>query len=191
MTHTPIQVNTHHTKQRGDRATALVNYDLISRGYFTFLPTSENCDYDLIADTGILWRIQVKMVSRGNAIPSVTSWSDRSGSHRRKIDQTRFDMFAIVNEDCDRIAYCPPEMAGKVIRWEHPTSKQAYYWWADFIDLKHNTITKTSTPGTIDINWPEDKDLINRVESTSYSSVARELGCTAASVRGRYLKLTT
>lgn len=177
------QVNNHHTKFKGDQAAAFVNFHLVSQGFYTFLPTSENCEYDIIVDTGSLWRIQVKMVSRGNCIPYVTSWSDRKGHHRKRIDSSRFDIFAIVNEDCDRIAFCLPEMAGKTIAWEHPSTKQSYYWWEDFKELRDDSPAKITTPGFTTIVWPNREELTTMVENSSYNQVARDIGCSPANVR--------
>jgi PD-(D/E)XK endonuclease len=56
-------------KTKGDLAELKVATDLLSRGCRIALPFGEDCDYDLIADTGDdLHRIQVKHVTSDGAV---------------------------------------------------------------------------------------------------------------------------
>lgn len=128
-----MTTNSHHTKLKGDIAVAAVIFDLTKKGYIISEPMSENAPYDLICDTGDkLLRIQVKYRKSGE-IPYRTSWSDKNGTHTNKIDTTKIDYFALVNEDYTKICYPLGEMAGSVVRYEKPNSYCEYNWFEDYL----------------------------------------------------------
>ena len=134
-----MTTNTHHTKLKGDIAVAAVIFDLTKKGYIISEPMSENAPYDLICDTGDkLLRIQVKYRKSGE-IPYRTSWSDKNGTHTNKIDTSKIDYFALVNEDYTKICYPLGEMAGSVVRYDKPNSYCEYNWFEDYINF-HDTV---------------------------------------------------
>jgi hypothetical protein len=131
-----MSVNTHHTKLKGDIAVSAVMFDLVKKGYIVSAPMSENAPYDLICDIGgNLLRIQVKYRKSGE-IPYRTSWADKNGTHTSKIDTSKIDYFALVNEDYTKICYPLANMAGNTIRFEKPNSNSEYHWFEDYLEFQ-------------------------------------------------------
>ncbi len=103
-------------KQKGDLAELKVATDLLSRGFRIAFPYGEDCDYDLICDTGDLHRIQVKYAESGRGVLAV-----RCGSHsltngkvrRRKLYTAEMiDWIAVFDRTLDRCFYVPARELG-------------------------------------------------------------------------------
>ncbi len=101
----------HHTKDKGDMGVAVVIADLVCNGLGVFLPLSEHMPFDLIAVTpeGQTRRVQVKYrsLSKSGTIPVelTTNHSDRHGVHRKPVDLTSFDCFAVYCPESNRVYY--------------------------------------------------------------------------------------
>lgn len=195
-----MTANTHHTKLKGDIAVAAVILDLTKRGYIISEPMSENSPYDLICDTGEkLLRIQVKYRS-DSKIPNKTSWTDKNGTHENKIDITKIDYFALVNEDYSKICYPLSNMAGLTIAFEVPNSDTPYNWYEDYINLQTNIQPKRKN-NNVDysnrikslvvqpakINWPTVEDMTKLVMEKPTSQLAIELGVSDVAI-GKFCK---
>jgi hypothetical protein len=104
-------------KRKGDLAEMKVAADLLDRGCHLSIPFGEDCDYDLIADTGpLLHRIQVKYTESNGEVIVV-----RCRSHsltKGKIRQTKHytaetvDWIAVYDRTTDRCYYCPASELG-------------------------------------------------------------------------------
>jgi PD-(D/E)XK nuclease superfamily protein len=104
-------------KAKGDLAELKVASDLLSRGHRIALPYGEDCDYDLICDTGeALHRIQVKYAQSDGRVLAV-----RCGSHsltngkvrRRKLYTAKtIDWIAVYEPTSDRCYYVPANELG-------------------------------------------------------------------------------
>lgn len=181
--------NTHHTKLKGDIGVAYTSFDLARQGFYVFAPMSENCPYDLIVDDGNkLHRIQVK-VRKDGAIPRATAYADRTGSHSTKIDPNGFDLFAIVNADYTKIAYCPTTMIGRTIAFdlESFTHKRLVYWWEDYTfeavhPIPQRVLEQTkkkvvnSRQRSTKIEWPSDAELAELLKTAPASELSLKLG---------------
>ena len=191
-----MTANTHHTKLKGDIAVAAVIFDLTKKGYIISEPMSENAPYDLICDTGDkLLRIQVKCRKDGK-IPHSTNWSDKKGNHSNKIDTTRIDYFALVNEDYTKICYPKSSLAGKSFNWNIPLIYQTYYFWEDYTDFitefpkrvnEPEVISTQRTPSTKPdkINWVSDEELKKLLWEKPTIEVATQLGVTDSAIGKR------
>jgi len=188
-----MSANTHHTKQKGDTAVALVIFDLTKKGYFVSQPLSENAPYDLICDTGEeIFKIQVKCRKDGS-LPSTTSWNDSSGNHKNAIKDNAFDYFALVNEDFSKVCYPSITLKGKKISWKELLIFRDYYYWEDFTEFK-NKVDKRSTEKDFvvsnrkaglrkkKITWPSKENLTKMVWEKPTSSIAKELGVTDSAI---------
>jgi len=99
-------------KRKGDLAEMKVAADLLDRGCQLSIPFGEDCDYDLIADTGsCLHRVQVKYTESDGRIILV-----RCRSHsltKGKIRQTKHytaetvDWIAVYDRTTDRSTTAP------------------------------------------------------------------------------------
>jgi hypothetical protein len=99
-------------KTKGDLAELKVATDLLSRGCRIALPFGEDCDYDLIADTGDdLHRIQVKHVTSDGAVCEIHCMSHSLTNG--KIRQTKrytaetIDWLAVYDRTTERCFYIP------------------------------------------------------------------------------------
>jgi hypothetical protein len=105
-------------KKKGDLAEMKVAADLLSRGCRIAIPFGEDCDYDLIADTGTeLHRIQVKHVTSDGAVLEVhcSSHSLTNGKilrTKRYTGQT-IDWLAVYDPTSDRCFYVPAVQLGE------------------------------------------------------------------------------
>ncbi len=105
-------------KRKGDLAEMKVAADLLDRGCQLSIPFGEDCDYDLIADTGsCLHRVQVKYTESDGRIILV-----RCRSHsltKGKIRQTKHytaetvDWIAVYDRTTDRCYYCSASELGE------------------------------------------------------------------------------
>lgn len=163
-----MTANTHHTKLKGDIAVAAVILDLTKKGYIISEPMSENAPYDLICDTGKkLLRIQVKYRANGE-LPSSTSWNDKNGNHKNKIDTTKIDYFALVNEDL-LICYPLPTMLGKTIRFKKPIGYyNPYHFYKDYLDFKEKIM-----PMHINIKNRVEEDILNITEEEVLNAIKK------------------
>ena len=104
-------------KEKGDLAELRVAADLAARGCCISFPFGENCDYDLIADTGDrLHRIQVKYAtSDGRIIPvRCASHSLTNGKVKRTKCYTAetIDWIAVYDRTSNRCYYVPAAELG-------------------------------------------------------------------------------
>jgi len=188
-------MSTHHTKDKGDLALSFVIYDLTRKGYHVLTPLSEHLPYDLVADhNGSLIKIQVKMRANG-ILPAACSWSDKNGSHRIKIKEHSFDMYALVNNDASKVAYCPISMIGKTITFEKSGQSRLIYWWEDFQYLDSDVKTQMyeslesfkpyqyiPRPELNKIEWPSNETLKELLWTTPTTQVAQSLGVTDTAI---------
>lgn len=99
-------------KEKGDLAELKVAADLASRGCRLAFPWGENCDYDLIADTGDrLHRIQVKYTESDGAVIKIECRS-RSLTRGRVIATKHYtaetvDWMAVYDRTTDECYYVP------------------------------------------------------------------------------------
>ena len=194
-----MTANTHHTKLKGDIAVAAVILDLTKRGYIISEPMSENAPYDLICDTGEkLLRIQVKYRS-DSKIPTKNSWTDKNGIHENKIDTSKIDYFALVNEDY-LICYPPSKMVGCTIAFNIPNSSTPYHWYKNYIDfqsdiqqkLQNNDVdyinrNKSTIQTITKINWPTIEEMTRLVFEKPTSQIAMDLGVSDVAI-GKFCK---
>jgi hypothetical protein len=134
----------HHTKDKGDIAAAIVIADLTIKGYTCFTPiVSEHLPFDIIAykDNKCL-RIQAKYSSSGN-IPSRTSWSDHNGSHVKYYSDNDFDYYAIYSPQLNKIMYPSIKYRGKTISYIVPNNGQLFNWYEDFLNFTEENLKKT------------------------------------------------
>ena len=99
-------------KEKGDLAELRVAADLAARGCRLAIPFGENCDYDLIADTGDrLHRVQVKYAtSDGRIIPvRCASHSLTNGKVKRtkRYTSETIDWIAVYDSASARCYYVP------------------------------------------------------------------------------------
>jgi hypothetical protein len=94
----------HHTKDKGDLAVAMVICDLVRHGIYVYVPLSEHQPSDLIAVSrdGRVSRVQVKYRSlRRDGVVTIdfrNTYADRNGYHKKLADRNQFDCYAV---------YCP------------------------------------------------------------------------------------
>lgn len=102
----------HHTKDKGDLATAQVQVDLIERGAMVLLPLTEHAPFDLVAyEGGVFHRIQVKYRATSRGVLPVhfrSVWSDRNGVHARPMERDDVDVLAIYSPETRRCYYLDP-----------------------------------------------------------------------------------
>jgi hypothetical protein len=102
----------HHTKDKGDLATARVQADLIERGAMVLLPLTEHAPFDLVAyEAGSFFRIQVKYRATSRGVLPVhfrSVWSDRSGVHAKPMDRDDVDVLAIYSPETRACYYLDP-----------------------------------------------------------------------------------
>jgi hypothetical protein len=110
----------HHTKDKGDLGVAKAFADLVAQGFVVLFPATEHAPFDLVAYAdGRFHRVQVKFRSleRGAVTVKLTStWSDRQGLHRRKVDPTLIDVICIYCPETDSCYYVPPPAQGCEVR---------------------------------------------------------------------------
>jgi len=102
----------HHTKDKGDIATAQVHADLAERGAMVLLPLTEHAPFDLVAyEGGVFSRVQVKYRATSRGVLPVhfrSVWSDRNGVHARPIERDEIDVLAIFSPETRRCYYLDP-----------------------------------------------------------------------------------
>ena len=115
----------HHTKDKGDLATAKTILVLTKRGYAIFFPAfSEHLPFDIIAyKNQKSYRIQVKHRTDGMLPTKCT----------RKYEDGDFDFYAVYLPTIDRVVFPSIKYKGCSIRCELPNSATPFYWWKDFI----------------------------------------------------------
>lgn len=134
----------HHTKDKGDLGVAKALADLVDKGCLVLLPLTEHAAFDLVAyRDGVFRRIQVKYRS-ANATGAVevaftSTWSDRRGVHRRRVDLGEVDLYCIYCPDTDRCYYLRPPVGQVSVKLRIAPSRnnqRARVWLADdFVDL--------------------------------------------------------
>lgn len=118
----------HHTKNKGDLGTAKVLTDLLTKNIQVCLPLSEHMPFDLIGvrETGEVLKISVKYreVRKGSVHVSFTSsYSDRNGTHSKKINKDMIDYLAIYCPDTDEVYYIDPNKFDKNVTLRVQQSK--------------------------------------------------------------------
>jgi hypothetical protein len=102
----------HHTKDKGDLATAQVQVDLIERGALVLLPLTEHAPFDLVAYVdATFFRIQVKYRATSRGVLPVhfrSVWSDRHGVHAKPMERDELDVLAIYSPETRRCYYLDP-----------------------------------------------------------------------------------
>ena len=105
-------------KEKGDLAELRIAADLAARGCRLAFPFGENCDYDLIADTGDrLHRVQVKYTESDGEVVRVKccSHSLTNGRVRRTklYTSAMVDWIAVYDRTTDRCFYVPAQELGR------------------------------------------------------------------------------
>ena len=99
----------HHTKSKGDLGVAKAYCDLVERGYLVLFPSTEHAPFDLVACDGTRFiRIQVKYrrAAKGVLLVNLVNWwSDKNGSHGKRVDKDQVDLFCVYCPDTDRCYY--------------------------------------------------------------------------------------
>lgn len=188
--------NAHHTKLKGDIAVSAVIFDLSKKGYFISVPLSENSPYDILCDVGSkILRIQVKYRT-DSIIPTNTTWADKNGTHRTKIDVAAIDYFALVTDDFTKIAYCPSSMIGSTIRFDLPNSYTPFNWYEDYMEFgevkEKRTIHDFNKTRITDedmvraplhkIAWPSNDEMKRLVWEMPSLELAKKLGVTDTAI---------
>lgn len=134
----------HHTKDKGDLASAIVIADLARKGYSVFIPVvCEHLPFDLIAyGNGKFYRLQCKHCADGE-IKRSTSWADKAGSHSRRYLPDDFDYYALYLPQVERVAYPSINFQGGVINSSVPETFVPFYWYEDFLDFTDNAPKRT------------------------------------------------
>jgi hypothetical protein len=93
---------------KGTIGLAIVNADLIKRGFLTFHPYCDHSPIDLIASDqkGSLVRIQVKYRRIKKGVIEVPLYSIVNGK-MQATDLSRLDAYAVYSPDIDSVAYLP------------------------------------------------------------------------------------
>ncbi len=99
----------HHTKDKGDLGVAKAYCDLVGKGYLVLFPSTEHAPFDLVAYDGTRFiRIQVKYrkAVRGALLVNLINWwSDKNGSHGKRVDKAHVDVFCVYCPDTDQCYY--------------------------------------------------------------------------------------
>ena len=104
-------IASHHTKDKGDLGVCKVIADLIQNGIYSCIPISEHLPFDLVAVSAEseLRRIQVKYRSLSRygtiSIDFRNTYSDRNGSHKKAVDRSSFDCYALYCPETDTVYY--------------------------------------------------------------------------------------
>ena len=102
----------HHTKDKGDLATAQVQVELIERGAMVLIPMTEHAPFDLVAYLdGSFFRVQVKYRATSRGVLPVhfrSVWSDRHGVHATPMERTEVDVLAIYSPETRSCYYLNP-----------------------------------------------------------------------------------
>ncbi|TFH13965.1 MAG: hypothetical protein E4H05_10125 [Acidimicrobiales bacterium] len=120
----------HHTKDKGDLATAQVQVDLIERGALVLLPLTEHAPFDLVAYmNAAFFRIQVKYRATSRGVLPVhfrSVWSDRHGVHAKPMERAEVDILAIYSPETRHCYYLNPvDFAASVsLRLDPPKNGQ-------------------------------------------------------------------
>jgi hypothetical protein len=123
-------------KLKGDIGAIQVIADLAKKGYVLFTPVvCESLPFDVIAyKDGVSLRIQCKYSSDG-LVYSETSWTDKSGTHKRKYTNSDFDYYGLYLPNIDKVVYPSVKMRGITIATEVRNSATPFYWWEDFTNF--------------------------------------------------------
>jgi len=123
-------------KLKGDIGAIQVIADLAKKGYILFTPVvCESLPFDVIAyKDGVSLRIQCKYSSDG-LVYSETSWTDKSGTHKKKYSNSDFDYYGLYLPNIDKVVYPSVKMKGITIATEVRNSATPFYWWEDFTNF--------------------------------------------------------
>lgn len=111
----------HHTKTKGDIGVLKAQLDLYQRGFFVSIPLSEHAPFDLvITRKGRSRTVQVKTrkvdATGSLEVKMASSWADRHGSHRSRVDVLQIDLYCVYCPDTDACYYFDPKGQGASIR---------------------------------------------------------------------------
>lgn len=173
----------HHTKYKGDVATAKVIADLTEKEYQVFIPVvTEHCRFDLIAfKDDKFWKIQAKYSSDGIAT-SKTSWNDKNGNHKSQYEVGDFDYYGMYLPDIGKVVYPSIKFAGKTITTKVPNSATSFYWYEDFLDFTDEAQKKTYKDFGVEhfVPWnkgkPGKRKVVNRPDRETLQKLINELG---------------
>lgn len=180
----------HHTKVKGDIATAKAVADLTQKGFVVFTPlVCEHLAFDLVGykDEKFV-RFQSKYRNMGE-VSSKTVWSDKNGSHVHKYSNTDFDYYAIYLPDKDVICYPSMAFAGCRLATTLPNSATPFYWYEDFLNLTDSAnkrtyhdfdyeITRSSSPrmNRRKVPRPTKEELEELLWKTPMTKLAQQFG---------------
>lgn len=103
----------HHTKDKGDLATAKAHADLVSQGFTVLFPATEHAAFDLVAYRAAAFhRIQVRYRSCSHlgsiSVQFRSIWADRHGTHTKPSDKNEIDVVCIYCPETDACYYVRP-----------------------------------------------------------------------------------
>lgn len=168
----------HHTKNKGDIATAKAIADLTTKGYSVFTPVvCEHLAFDLIAyKEGNCYRIQAKY-SADNHVKNRTSWADKNGCHEKRYKPEDFDYYAVYLPDIDKVVYPSIRFGGCQITTQIPNSATRFYWWEDFTDLTDEAPKRTYKEFGVELTTkkinPDSRIYTRKVERPSQEELEK------------------
>jgi hypothetical protein len=196
-------MNTHHTKFKGDIGLTKAIAELTELGHIVSIPISEHQHYDIIVEiNNNLNRVQVKYSTNGY-IKGATSYVNSNGkSTYRNYDVCDFDLYILYLPKIDRCLYVPNtnDFTSINIRVEHPkTNHSKYYWWEDFtnpeikeLPPRHQLKDFNLMPEIISPNRyaqrkvmirPTKEMLTKELNETSFTAVGKKYGVSDNAVR--------
>lgn len=120
----------HHTKNKGDLGVLHAQVDLAEKGYAILLPQTEHAPFDLVAyRDGRFVRVQVKYRAAVNgavAVPLMSAWADRHGTHMVPIDKTSIDVLCVYCPQTKACYYVDPGTVNRsfLLRLDAPRNSQ-------------------------------------------------------------------
>ncbi len=189
-----FSLHMHHTKTIATIAETRAKLALEQSGCIVFTTTSDHSPVDIIAFDPVsnrTYKVQVKYRTNG-LVPKFTAWSDRNGIHRKPIDTSLIDYFAMVQDDM--VCFVPPSATGKTIRFTEPVSMTPYYWWEDFVlgneelpakrtICSSKLMRRVPHPAARKVNRPNEEELRELLKIHSYVSIGQMYGVSDNAVR--------
>lgn len=187
----------HHTKHKGDIATAKTILDLTQKGYVVFAPViCENARFDLIAyKDSKCYRIQCKYSILGIA-NNKTNWADKNGTHSKTYSKEDFDYYAVYLPEIDKVCYPSTDFIGIKIRHQVPKSATPFWWYEDFLEFTDSAEKKTykdfgyeitrdffTREGTRKVQRPSKEELEKLIWEFPMTTLSKKFGVSDNAIR--------
>jgi hypothetical protein len=103
----------HHTKEKGDLGVLKAQADLASQGFIILHPLTEHAPFDLVVYKNARFqRVQVRYcTATAEGVLTVwmrTIWSDRHGTHQRRMNKSEVDLVCVYCPTTDKCYYFDP-----------------------------------------------------------------------------------